>query len=85
MDYCGVSSEEDRYRVKKFYERFLTTDDDEKFISIVDSPVNLEDFVDALIANDIAFGYGRTGIYVYEEDFDIAKNILREMEGKSNV
>lgn len=80
LDYCGVSSEEDRCKIKKFYERFLAADDDEKFISIVNSPVNLEDFADALIANDIAFAYGSTGIYVYEESFDIAKNILKEME-----
>ena len=76
LDYCGINSEENRCRIKK---RF-PIEDDERFIKTVNSPVNVDDFAEALIANDIAFSYGKTGLYVYKEDFDIAKIILKGME-----
>ena len=76
LNYCGVSSEEDRCRLKKYF----TIYDDEKFIKTADSSIDIEDFANALIANNIAFSYGITGVYVYEEDLSIAKNILKKMK-----
>lgn len=51
-----------------------------KFIKTVNSPVDTADFAEELEANDIEFEYGDTGVYVNEEDFDEAENILMEME-----
>lgn len=52
----------------------------QKFIKTVNSPVDTADFVEELEGNGIEFEYGDTGVYVDEEDFDEAVNILMEME-----
>ena len=53
---------------------------EKKFIKTANSPVNTADFVEELKENEIWFEYGETGIYVKEEDFDEAENVLMEME-----
>ena len=54
--------------------------DNLKFIKTSNSSVCTADFVEELKANGIYFEYGETGVYVKEEDFDEAENILLEME-----
>ena len=51
-----------------------------KFIKTINSTVDTADFVEELESNDIWYKYGDNGVYVKEEDFDEAENILMEME-----
>lgn len=51
-----------------------------KFIKTVNSPIDTVDFVEELEACGIQYEYGDTGIYVEEEDYDEAVNILTELE-----
>ena len=51
-----------------------------KFIKTTNSNVDTADFVEELENNDIWYQYGDNGVYVKEEDFDEAENILMEME-----
>ena len=51
-----------------------------KFIKTINSTVDTVDFVEELENNGIWYEYGDNGVYVKEEDFGEAENILMEME-----
>jgi hypothetical protein len=51
-----------------------------KFIKTINSPIDTEDYVEELEACGIQYEHGDTGVYVEEEDYDEAINILTELE-----
>lgn len=51
-----------------------------RFIKTINSAVDMEDFVEALEENEILYEYGDNGVYVKEQDFDKAEDILIKME-----